>query len=183
MNLALLCLSLSMAATIIVSNYLVQFPVNYLNLNQILTYGAFTYPITFLITDFTNLIFGKTAAHKIVLVGVITGLFLSLFISTNFEDIISIRISIASISAFCLAQLLDIEIFHKIRIGKYKWYVAPSVSSFFASILDTLLFFFIAFYATEMNWLSLAIGDFMIKFIMIFFLLLPFRFFYLKNLK
>ena len=174
MNLALLCLSLSMAATIIVSNYLVQFPVNYLNLNQILTYGAFTYPITFLITDFTNLIFGKTAAHKIVLVGVITGLFLSLFISTNFEDIIS---------AFCLAQLLDIEIFHKIRIGKYKWYVAPSVSSFFASILDTLLFFFIAFYATEMNWLSLAIGDFMIKFIMIFFLLLPFRFFYLKYLK
>ena len=94
MNLALLCLSLSMAATIIVSNYLVQFPVNYLNLNQILTYGAFTYPITFLITDFTNLIFGKTAAHKIVLAGVITGLFLSLFISTNFEDIISIRISI-----------------------------------------------------------------------------------------
>ena len=89
-----------MALIVVISNYLVQFPVQYFNLSQILTYGAFTYPITFLITDLANRAYGKFIARKIVYIGFVIGILLTLFISTNFSDLISIRIAIGSGIAF-----------------------------------------------------------------------------------
>ena len=93
-------LACSMAIVILASNYLVQFPVNRLGLNEILTYGAFSYPIAFLITDLANRKYGKLLARQIVYFGFIIGVFLTLFFSTNFSDLISIRIAIGSGAAF-----------------------------------------------------------------------------------
>ena len=132
-------LSFIMGVVIIISNYLVQFPINKFNLQIVLTYGAFSYPITFLITDLANRRFGKEKARKLVYFGFIFGILLTLFVSTNFEDIISIRIAIGSGAAFLVAQLIDIEIFQKLRNNI--WFVAPVTSSIFGSIIDTFLFF------------------------------------------
>ena len=104
-----------MALIVVISNYLVQFPVQYFNLSQILTYGAFTYPITFLITDLANRAYGKFIARKIVYIGFVIGILLTLFISTNFSDLISIRIAIGSGIAFFVAQNLDVQIFDSLR--------------------------------------------------------------------
>ena len=90
------------------------------------------------------------------------GVFFTLFFSTNFSDLISIRIAIGSGTAFIIAQTIDIQIFHKFR--KKKWFVAPLVSSFIGSIFDTFLFFSISFYGTGINWISLSFGDLMVKF-------------------
>ena len=103
-------LSIFMGLTVIVSNYLVQFPVKHYGLRELLTYGAFTYPITFLITDLANRVFGKTIARKIVYIGFTIGVLLTLFISTNFADLISIRIAIGSGLAFLIAQNIDIPV-------------------------------------------------------------------------
>ena len=100
-----------MALTVALSNYLVQFPVKYFRLQEVLTYGAFSYPITFLITDLANRKYGKNLAKKIVYLGFLCGIILTLYFSTNFDDLISIRIAIASGTAFLLAQLLDVQIF------------------------------------------------------------------------
>ena len=135
-----------MGLVIIASNYLVQFQVNHYNLQELLTYGAFSYPVTFLITDLANRAFGKIVARKIVYIGFVIGIFLTLVLSTNFNDFISIRIAIGSGTAFIVAQLIDIQIFDKLR--KNIWFVAPLVSSFVGSIIDTLLFFSISFYNT-----------------------------------
>ena len=162
-----------MGLVVVVSNYLVQFPIQYFGLKEILTYGAFSYPITFLITDLANRAYGKFVARKIVYIGFIIGVLLSLFISTNFNDIISIRIAIGSGLAFFVAQNLDIKIFDKLR--KKSWYIAPLISSVFASIIDTFLFFSIAFYSTGVPWLSLAFGDLMVKLFIALSLLIPFR--------
>ena len=104
-----------MGIIIISSNYLVQFPVKNYGLEEILTYGAFTYPITFLITDLANRRYGKLVARKLVYLGFFVGIFLTFFVSTNFEDIISIRIAIGSGTAFIIAQLVDVEIFQILR--------------------------------------------------------------------
>ena len=162
-----------MGVVIIFSNYLVQFPINKFNLQDILTYGAFSYPITFLITDLANRRFGKKKARKLVYFGFIFGILLTLFISTNFEDVISIRIAIGSGVAFLVAQLVDIEIFQKLRNNV--WFVAPMTSSIFGSIVDTFLFFSISFLGTGIPWVSLAFGDLFIKFLMAFLMLIPFR--------
>tara|TARA_A100001011_G_scaffold264524_1_gene273211 strand:+ start:2736 stop:3296 length:561 start_codon:yes stop_codon:yes gene_type:complete len=166
-------LAVLMGLVVVVSNYLVQFPIQYFGLKEILTYGAFSYPITFLITDLANRAYGKFVARKIVYIGFIIGVLLSLFISTNFNDIISIRIAIGSGLAFFVAQNLDIKIFDKLR--KKSWYIAPLISSVFASIIDTFLFFSIAFYSTGVPWLSLAFGDLMVKLFIALSLLIPFR--------
>ena len=108
-------LSFLMGLIVVISNYLVQFPINHFNLSEILTYGAFTYPITFLITDLANRAYGKIVARKIVYVGFVVGILLTLFISTNLSDIISLRIAIGSGLAFFIAQNLDIQIFHHLR--------------------------------------------------------------------
>ncbi len=165
-----------MGAIVIISNYLVQHPVKIFGLQDLLTYGAFSYPITFLITDLANRAFGKNVARKIVYIGFSIGIFLTLVVSTNFSDLISIRIAIGSGVAFFVAQNLDVSIFHRLR--KFKlWYIAPFSSSIIGSIVDTFLFFSIAFYATELPWLSLAFGDLTVKLFVALVMLIPFRLF------
>ena len=166
-------LSIIMGLVVVISNYLVQFPIQYFGLSEILTYGAFSYPITFLITDLANRAYGKLVARKIVYVGFTIGVILTLFVSTNFSDIISIRIAIGSGVAFFIAQNLDVQIFDSLR--KKKWYVAPLMSSIFGSVTDTFLFFSIAFYATEIPWVTLAFGDLAVKLFIAFVMLIPFR--------
>ena len=166
-------LSFFMAAMVALSNFLVQFPVNYFGMQEILTYGAFSYPVTFLITDLANRRFGKIIATKIVYIGFILGVFLTLYFSTNFSDLIAIRIVIGSGTAFLVAQLLDVQVFDKLR--KKIWFIAPLVSSFVGSLIDTFLFFFIAFYNTDTPWITLAAGDFTVKIFMALVMLIPFR--------
>ena len=167
-----------MGVVIIISNYLVQFPINKFNLQEILTYGAFSYPITFLITDLANRRFGKEKARKLVYFGFIVGILLTLFVSTNFEDIISIRIAIGSGTAFLVAQLVDVEIFQRLRNNV--WFIAPMTSSVFGSVIDTFLFFSISFLGTGVPWVTLAFGDLFVKLLMAFLMLIPFRLLILK---
>ena len=162
-----------MGFVVMISNYLVQFPITYFGLSEILTYGAFTYPITFLITDLANRAYGKIVARKIVYIGFFVGICLTLLISTNFSDLISIRIAIGSGVAFFVAQNLDVGIFDKLR--KKTWYVAPLISSIFGSIVDTFLFFLISFYATGIPWITLALGDLSVKLFIALAMLIPFR--------
>ena len=166
-------LSLLMGAVVLSSNYLVQFPVNYYGLNQILTYGAFSYPVAFLITDLANRSYGKIVARKIVYFGFFLGIGFTVLFSTNFEDLISIRIAIGSGVAFLTAQLLDVQIFDNLR--KKKWFVAPLTSSLIGSTVDTFLFFFISFYGTGIPWFTLALGDLTVKIIVALIMLIPFR--------
>ena len=141
-----LLLSLVMGIVVLASNYLVQFPIQYYGLEEILTYGAFSYPVAFLITDLANRSYGKVVARKIVYFGFIIGIVFTLFFSTNFADLISVRIAIGSGTAFMFAQLLDVQIFDYLR--QKKWFVAPLTSSLIGSTIDTFLFFSISFYAT-----------------------------------
>jgi len=173
-------LSILMGLIVVASNYLVQFPIQYFGLSEILTYAAFSYPITFLITDLANRAYGKIVARKIVYVGFFIGVLLTLLISTNFSDIISIRIAIGSGTAFFIAQNLDIKIFDMLR--KKTWYIAPLTSSVLGSIVDTFLFFSIAFYATDIPWISLALGDLTVKLVIALLMLIPFRFL-IKSIK
>ncbi len=166
-------LSILMGIVVVLSNYLVQFPVQQFGLSEILTYGAFSYPVTFLITDLANRAYGKIVARKVVYVGFIIGIILTLFVSTNFSDTISIRIAIGSGMAFFIAQNLDVQIFDRLR--RRSWYIAPLTSSVIGSITDTFLFFSIAFYATEIPWITLALGDFSVKLFITLIMLIPFR--------
>ena len=166
-------LSFIMGAVVLSSNFLVQFPVYYYGLNEILTYGAFSYPIAFLITDLANRSYGKIIARKIVYFGFLIGIIFTLFFSTNFADLISIRIALASGSAFLVAQLLDVQIFDKLRTNS--WYVAPLVSSSIGSVVDTFLFFSIAFAGTEISWITLSLGDLTVKLFVALVMLIPFR--------
>ncbi|MAJ85998.1 MAG: hypothetical protein CL687_03395 [Candidatus Pelagibacter sp.] len=174
-NLFILLLAI-MSLVIIVSNFLVQFPVYQFGLENILTYGAFTYPISFLVTDFANRAFGKEIAKRVVYFGFLIGIFLTLVVSTNFSDIISIRIAFGSGIAFLTAQLIDVNIFDRLR-RKKSWYIAPLFSSTIGSTIDTFLFFFISFYGTEVPWYTLAFGDLVVKFLIAFLMLIPFRIF------
>ena len=166
-------LAFSMALVVALSNYLVQFPIKYLNLQDLFTYGAFSYPIAFLITDLTNRRYGKIIARKIVYIGFILGLVLTLYFSTDFSNLISKRIAIGSGTAFLIAQLLDVQIFDKLR--KKVWYVAPLASSLIGSFIDTFLFFSIAFYGTGINWITLSFGDLLVKMFVALMMLIPFR--------
>ncbi len=166
-------LSLLMGAVVLSSNYLVQFPVNYYGLNQILTYGAFSYPVAFLITDLANRSYGKIVARKIVYFGFFLGIGFTILFSTDFADLISIRIAIGSGVAFLVAQLLDVQIFDNLR--KKEWFVAPLTSSMIGSTVDTFLFFSISFYGTGIPWFTLALGDLTVKIIVALIMLIPFR--------
>tara|TARA_B100001250_G_C19790102_1_gene786071 strand:+ start:698 stop:1282 length:585 start_codon:yes stop_codon:yes gene_type:complete len=171
-------LSVLMGLIVIFSNYLVQFPIKYYGLQDILTYGAFSYPLTFLITDLANRAFGKDVAKKIVYIGFVVGVLLSLLVSVNFSEVLSIRIAIGSGVAFLVAQSIDIKIFDKLR---YKaWFIAPISSSFLGSVIDTFLFFSIAFYNTGISWVTLAFGDLMVKILMALIMLIPFRLLIIK---
>ena len=118
MNKLFLLLSFLMGVVVLSSNYLVQFPIKYYGLEEILTYGAFSYPIAFLITDLANRSYGTIIARKIVYVGFAIGISFTLLFSTNFADLISVRIAIGSGTAFLVAQLLDVQIFDKLRKKK-----------------------------------------------------------------
>ena len=166
-------LATCMAGIVAISNFLVQFPVNYLGLENILTYAAFTYPITFLITDLANRKYGKLIARRVVYFGFFIGIILTLYFSTNFEDLISIRIAIGSGTAFLVAQLLDVRVFDLLR--KKIWFIAPLSSSLLGSLIDTFLFFSISFYNTDVPWITLAMGDFIVKVLISLIMLIPFR--------
>jgi len=166
-------LSILMGVVVLSSNYLVQFPINYYGLSEILTYGAFSYPVAFLITDLANRFYGKFVARKIVYFGFFIGIIFTLLFSTDFADLISIRIAIGSGVAFITAQLLDIQIFDRLR--EKKWFIAPLTSSFIGSTVDTFLFFSIAFYATGVPWITLSLGDLAVKLFVSLLMLIPFK--------
>tara|TARA_B100000700_G_scaffold330217_1_gene455335 strand:- start:1744 stop:2331 length:588 start_codon:yes stop_codon:yes gene_type:complete len=166
-------LAFSMALVVIFSNYLVKFPVGYFGLDELLTYGAFSYPVAFLITDLSNRKYGKNIAKKIVYLGFAVGVFLTFYFSTNYSDLISIRIAIGSGTAFLVAQLIDVNIFDRLR--DKIWFAAPLASSTIGSVIDTFLFFSISFYGTEVNWLKLSLGDLFVKIFVALIMLIPFR--------
>ena len=173
MNKLFLALSFFMGVVVLDSNYLVQFPIKYYGLEEILTYGAFSYPVAFLITDLANRRYGKLIAKKVVYFGFFLGILLTLYFSTNFSDLISIRIAIGSGIAFLTAQLFDVYIFDKLR--KKTWFVAPLTSSLIGSVIDTFLFFSISFYGTGINWITLSFGDLSVKIFVALVMLIPFR--------
>lgn len=139
---------LAMCLVVAASNILVQYPFNHLGLGEVLTYGAFTYPVAFLVNDLSNRRFGPQFARKVVYAGFIIAVILSIWLATP-------RIAIASGTAFLCAQLLDITVFSKLR--QLTWWKAPFASAVFGSLLDTLLFFSIAF-AAQFAWIDLATG-------------------------
>ncbi len=166
-------LAFLMGLVVTLSNYLVKFPVSHFGLSDLLTYGAFSYPVAFLITDLSNRRYGKDAAKKIVYLGFALGILLTLYFSTNYSDLISIRIAIGSGTAFLIAQLIDVNIFDRLR--KKIWFAAPLASSLIGSSVDTFLFFSISFYGTNINWITLSIGDLSVKIIVALVMLIPFR--------
>ena len=170
MNKLYLLLSILMGVVVLVSNFLVQFPVNYLGLSEILTYGAFSYPVAFLITDLANRSYGKIKARNIVFFGFIIGVAFTYY----FREIIPIRIAIGSGTAFLVAQLIDINVFDKFR-NNLRWYLAPLASSLVGSTIDTFLFFSISFYGTGVPWVSLSFGDLAVKLFVALVMLIPFR--------
>lgn len=151
------------AMTVIVSasNFLVQFPIN-----DWLTWGALTYPVAFLVTDLTNRKLGSRSARRVVYVGFGLAVVLSVVLATP-------RIAMASGSAFLVAQLLDILVFNRLR--RARWWLAPLVSSTLGSIVDTALFFSLAFAGTDVPWVTLAFGDLGVKLAMALVMLIPFR--------
>ncbi|WP_425406555.1 queuosine precursor transporter [Hwanghaeella sp.] len=161
---------IAMGLVILLSNIAVGYPIQHtlggIDLAELLTYGALTYPICFLVTDTTNRLYGAAGARKVVYVGFALGVVLSLV----FADM---RIALASGSAFLIAQLLDVLIFDKLRRGV--WWQAPAISSFFGSAVDTGIFFSLAFAGTGLPWMSWAAGDFVAKLAMIAALLYPFK--------
>ena len=173
MNRLFILFSFLMGVIVLTSNYLVQFPIKLYDLENFLTYGALSYPIAFLITDLANRSYGKIVARKVVYFGFAIGIFFTLFFSTNFSDLISIRIAAGSGIAFMCAQLLDVQIFDMLR--RKKWYIAPLTSSITASIVDTFLFFFISFYGTNIPWIALSLGDLAVKLFVAIAMLIPFR--------
>tara|TARA_B100001057_G_scaffold446006_1_gene484146 strand:+ start:927 stop:1475 length:549 start_codon:yes stop_codon:yes gene_type:complete len=173
MKKSFILLSFLMGVVVLSSNYLVQFPVNFYGLNELLTYGAFSYPIAFLITDLANRSYGKFVARKIVYLGFLIGIGFTILFSTDFADYISIRIAIGSGTAFLTAQLIDVQIFENLR--KKKWFIAPLTSSIIGSTVDTFLFFSISFYGTSIPWFTLALGDLAVKIFVALMMLIPFR--------
>ena len=180
MNKLFFLLSFIMGVVVLASNYLVQFPVNYYSLEEILTYGAFSYPIAFLITDLANRSYGKLIARQVVYIGFAIGISFTFLFSTNFGDLISVRIAIGSGTAFLVAQLLDVQIFDNLR--KKEWFIAPLTSSVIGSTVDTFLFFSISFYGSGIPWVTLSLGDLAVKILVAVIMLIPFRLL-LKTLK
>lgn len=152
---------LAMAAVIVLSNVLVQHPIN-----DWLTWGAFSFPLVFLVTDLTNRTLGPDAARRVAWVGFALAVAVSLLLAPW-------RIALASGSAFILAQILDISLFNRLR--RLSWWKAPLLGSLSASVLDTAVFFFLAFAGTALDWTLLAAGDLAVKASMAALLLAPYR--------
>ena len=154
--------AMAMAAIVVVSNVLVQYPIN-----PWLTWGAFSYPVAYLVTDVCNRVHGPALARRVAWVGFVTGLILSGVLAPW-------RIAMASGTAFIVSQLLDVAIFNRLRASS--WWKAPLLGSAVASVVDTAIFFGLAFGGTEISWLHLAVGDLGVKLAMAFVLLPPYRF-------
>jgi len=150
----------AMILIIVVSNIAVQIPIN-----DWLTWGALTYPVSFLVTDLTNRRFGPASARRVVFVGFAIAVVLSIYFA-------GARIAVASGSAFLLAQLLDVTVFDRLR--NTSWWRAPLISSSLASTLDTALFFSLAFAFTGLPWMTWALGDLAVKMVMAATMLIPF---------
>jgi queuosine precursor transporter len=150
-----------MATVVVASNVLVQYPIN-----AWLTWGAFTYPVAFLVTDVTTRRYGPATARRVALVGFALAVVLSIWLATP-------RIAVASGIAFLTAQLLDVAVFQRLRT--LPWWQAPLASSTVASMWDTAVFFSLAFAFTGLPWVTWALGDFAAKMAMALALLLPFR--------
>ena len=162
MNLRQLLLpALAMAVIVLLSNILVQFP-----LNAWLTWGAFSYPVAYFVTDVCNRLFGAAPARRIAWLGFAIGLVSSAILAP-------LRIALASGTAFIVSQLLDVSIFNQLR--RQSWWKAPFIGSCVASIVDTAIFFSLAFAGTEMSWLHLAVGDLGVKLAMALVLLPAYR--------
>ena len=181
----------AMAFVVVASNFLVQFPFAHFGLQDILTWGAFTYPLAFLVNDLTNRRFGPAAARRVVYAGFALAVVLSVWLATP-------RIAIASGSAFLVAQLLDVHVFDRLR--RRVWWMAPLAGSILGSIIDTVLFFSLAFsdrfafldtglgredgslgfavpfvFGGEVPlWVSLALGDFAVKLLLSVLMLVPY---------
>jgi queuosine precursor transporter len=153
--------TLAMIVIIVVSNIVVQIPIN-----DWLTWGALTYPVSFLVTDLTNRRYGPAKARMVVYAGFALAVVLSIWFA-------GVRIAVASGTAFLLAQLFDVYIFNRLR--RLTWWQTPLISSVLASALDTALFFSIAFYATPVPWVTLGIGDYGVKLVLALGMLIPFR--------
>ncbi len=151
----------AMTVIVVASNVLVQYP-----LNDWLTWGAFTYPLAFLVTDLANRRLGPGTARRVVYVGFALAVLCSAALATP-------RIAIASGSAFLVAQLLDIVVFDRLRRGR--WWRAPLVSSAMGSTVDTAVFFSLAFVGTGLPWVGWAIGDLGVKLGVALAMLVPFR--------
>ncbi|MBL41792.1 MAG: hypothetical protein CMM49_03925 [Rhodospirillaceae bacterium] len=167
-NKVIILLVLAMISVLVLSNILVQIPIN-----DWLTYGAFTYPIIFLVTDICNRKFGPEKSRKLVYLGFIMSVILSIYFA-------NLRIAIASGLAFLSSQLLDIYIFNKYK--NRVWWFPPLISSSFASLLDSLIFFGFAFSFLSLPWITWALGDFFVKIFMAIMLLLPYRLYLRKAL-
>jgi uncharacterized PurR-regulated membrane protein YhhQ (DUF165 family) len=152
---------LAMTFVVALSNWAVKYPIN-----DWLTWGAFTYPVVFLVTDLTNRALGPRAARRIAWAGFACAVLLSAGLATW-------RIALASGTAFIVSQLLDIAAFNRLR--NMSWWQAPLFGSLVASVLDTALFFFLAFYGSGFDWVSLATGDLGVKWLMAALLLAPYR--------
>ncbi len=181
----------AMVFVVVASNFLVQFPFAHFGLQDILTWGAFTYPLAFLVNDLTNRRFGPGAARRVVYAGFALAVVLSIWLATP-------RIAIASGSAFLVAQLLDVYVFDRLR--RRVWWMAPLAGSILGSIIDTVLFFSLAFadrfafldtglgredgslgfavpfvFGGEVPlWMSLALGDFAVKLLLSVLMLVPY---------
>ena len=188
---------LLMSGVILISNELVQHPVQStffgIDLSLLLTWGAFTYPVAFLVTDTTNRIFGVSSARRVVAVGFALGVGLTIVaalviasgvsqgtglsiweaLTKDPDALAMLRTAVASGSAFLVAQLLDIKVFDVLR--EAAWWKAPTASSLLGSVIDTAIFFSLAFAGTGLPWVTWAAGDFCAKILMIALLLYPFR--------
>ena len=148
-----------MGVIVLISNYLVQFPINKFGLENILTYGAFSYPIAFLITDLSNRVYGKNGAKKIVYFGFSIGILFTLIFSTNFGDLISIRIAIGSGTAFIVAQLLDVQIFDKLRKKKMVYRSISFINDWFSCRYFSIFLYFIFWNRNTMVYISFGRFD------------------------
>jgi uncharacterized PurR-regulated membrane protein YhhQ (DUF165 family) len=151
----------AMVVIVVSSNILVQYP-----LNDWLTWGAITYPFAFLVVDLANRYYGPGIARRMVYVGFVVAVVLSIYLATP-------RIAIASGTAFLTAELLDVKIFDRLR--RRAWWMPPLVSSLLGSVVDTAVFFTLAFYGTDMPWVTLALGDLGVKIALALVALVPFR--------
>ena len=157
----LIFMVMAMVAIVASANYLVQFPIS-----DWLTWGALTYPVSYFVTDLTNRWYGPARARRVVYIGFVLAVILSAWLASP-------RIALASGSAFLVSQLMDVAIFNRMR--RRRWWQAPLISSVLGSLVDTVLFFFLAFYATDMPWATLAVGDYGVKLAIALMMLVPYR--------